>query len=80
MTDHPDGQEHSSTLRLLMPQWQGGGDNLAYYLGSTTDWPFDCKRTSPRWLISLVLESLSMRSVNVMLLSDMLRRLPIVSA
>ena len=30
--DH-GGQRESSTLRLLMPQWQGGGDRPAYYLG-----------------------------------------------
>jgi arginase len=27
------GHEDGSTLRLLMPQWQGGGDRPAYYLG-----------------------------------------------
>jgi hypothetical protein len=28
------GQEENSTLRLLMPQWQGGGNNFAYALGA----------------------------------------------
>jgi len=34
MTDHGQGQTENSTLRLLMPQWQGGGTNLAYSLGA----------------------------------------------
>lgn len=34
MTDHQGGQEQSSTLRLLMPQWQGGGNYPTYYLGA----------------------------------------------
>lgn len=33
MTHDHGSQRESSTLRLLMPQWQGGGDRPAYYLG-----------------------------------------------
>lgn len=33
MTHKQVGDEETSTLRLLMPQWQGGGNQLAYHLG-----------------------------------------------
>lgn len=33
MMNDRDNQDESSTLRLLMPQWQGGGDRPSYYLG-----------------------------------------------
>jgi hypothetical protein len=34
MTHNHVGQEDISTLRLLMPQWQGGGNRPAYHLGA----------------------------------------------
>lgn len=34
MTQDHDLRENGSTLRLLMAQWQGGGDNPAYALGA----------------------------------------------
>src|SRR5262245_53984868 len=34
MTHNDVGHEDHSTLRLLMPQWQGGGNNPAYSLGA----------------------------------------------
>ena len=34
MTSKDVGHEDNSTLRLLMPQWQGGGNNPAYALGA----------------------------------------------
>lgn len=34
MSHQSSGQEASSTLRLLMAQWQGGGNNRAYGLGA----------------------------------------------
>lgn len=34
MADHLDGKAAGSTLRLIMPQWQGGGNNPAYALGA----------------------------------------------
>lgn len=34
MTHHQVDHEENSTLRLLMPQWQGGGNRPAYHLGA----------------------------------------------
>jgi arginase len=34
MTHNHVGHEENSTLRLLMPQWQGGGNRPAYHLGA----------------------------------------------
>jgi arginase len=33
MDVHNSGHEDTTTLRLLMPQWQGGGNEPVYYLG-----------------------------------------------
>lgn len=34
MADHHDNPQSSATLRLLFPQWQGGGNHPTYYLGA----------------------------------------------
>jgi arginase len=75
--DH-DGHEDSSTLRLLMPQWQGGGYNPAYPLGAQLLAWLAPPSTAAFEEVPISRSDEGLIVDQAMILSDMLRRLPIV--